>query len=139
VHLYADVVWPALFLEQQMLSIVPITVGLLVECIALRYGGFGLSWKRAAQVDLSMNAVSTFAGMFLLPLAGVSVIFAPGSWAWPLTVVMAVLVTTLVEAGVVRFAFKIELNRKRWLILGAANMVSVGIALASVWMHPYKH
>ena len=91
-HLYADVVWPALFLEQQMLSIVPITVGLLVECIALRYGGFGLSWKRAAQVDLSMNAVSTFAGMFLLPLAGVSVIFAPGSWAWPLTVVMAVLV-----------------------------------------------
>jgi hypothetical protein len=70
VPLYADVVWPALVLEQRILSVIPITAGLIVEWAALCFGGFGLSWKKAAVVDVVMNAVSTGAGIVLIPALG---------------------------------------------------------------------
>jgi len=140
VSVYADVVWPALILEAKLLSVLPIGVGLLVELVALRYGGFGLSWKRAAQVDISMNAVSALAGCFLIPIVGLgAAVLAPLAWQWPVTAITAVLVTTMIEAGVVSLGFKIEMDRKRMAILAAANAVSVGIALAGVWMSPPKH
>ena len=66
----ADMVWPALFLEERILSVAPVAVGLIVEWLALWLGGFGLSWRRAILVDVAMNAVSTFAGIFAIPVLG---------------------------------------------------------------------
>ena len=66
----ADLVWPALALEQRMLSVVPIVVGLIVEWLALWLGGFGLKWKKAALVDVVMNAASALIGIFLIPALG---------------------------------------------------------------------
>ena len=62
----ADMLWPALVLEQRLLSAIPITVGLGNEWLALRFGGFGLSWKKAVVVDLVMNTVSSVAGILLM-------------------------------------------------------------------------
>ena len=76
---YADVVWPALILETHLLSILPISAGLLVEWFALRFGGFALGWKKAAYVDLGMNAVSTAVGILAIPLTGLIVIFSPAT------------------------------------------------------------
>ena len=151
VPLYADVVWPALVLEQRILSVIPITAGLIVEWAVLCFGGFGLSWKKAAVVDVVMNAVSTGAGVVLIPALGFAWEFFPGlvlhkvfkvgtfnPGTWSATFVMAVLATTAIEASVVSWAFKVPLGRRRFWILCAANCVSVAIAFASIWIHPPK-
>jgi len=101
---------------KRLIGVIPITVGLIVELLALRFGGFGFSWKRAALVDVVMNAVSTAVGIVLIPALGLagglffSVLYeifnigslnasSPGTWA--ATFVMAVLTTTAIEAAVV--------------------------------------
>jgi hypothetical protein len=149
--LYADMVWPALVLEQRLLSVVPITAGLIVEWLALWFGGFGLSWKKAGVVDVLMNAVSTAVGVVLIPALGfgweyfaefvLSKLFNVGTFnwgTWTVTFAIAVLATTGIEAGVVRWGFKVPLGRRRFSILCAANCVSVAIALASLWINPPK-
>jgi hypothetical protein len=147
--MHADVVWPALVLEQRTLSVLPITAGLIVEWLALCFGGFGLSWKKAAVVDVVMNAVSTGIGVILIPALGLvwelgpgQVLFRifnigtfnPGTWA--VTFLIAVLAATIIEASVVRWGFKIPLGRRRFSILCAANCASVAIAFASIWLKP---
>jgi hypothetical protein len=77
--LLTDIVWPALLLEGRLLSTIPILTGLVVEWLALRFGGFGLSWKRAAIVDVAMNAVSTAVGVVLIPALGIAWELFPGS------------------------------------------------------------
>ena len=48
------------------MSISPIAAGLAVEWMVLRVGGFGLSSKKAAIVDV----VSTVAGVIVIPVLG---------------------------------------------------------------------
>ncbi len=145
---FADVVWPALYLEMRLLSSVPIVAGLIVECFVLRYG-FGLTWKRAVWVDVVMNAVSTAAGVVLIPIAGIMWEIFPGSVmykffnigtfnpaTWTATYVMAVLLTTAIEAAVVKWLFKIPLKRGRFWMLCGANAMSVGIAFVSLMLRP---
>ena len=145
----ADVVWPALMLEQRLVSAIPIGVGLIAELLTLRFGGFGLSWKKAVLVDVVMNAVSTAAGIPVIPLLGLAWEVFPGSilykhfnigtfnpGSWTATFVMATAATTGIEAAVVRWGFKIALGRRRLAILGLANSVSVAIAFASLWLRP---
>jgi hypothetical protein len=147
--LLADMVWPALVLEQRLISVIPITVGLLIEWLALRLGGFGLTWKRAAVVDVVMNLVSTVAGIPLIPLLGLAWeafpgqvlykhfnigTFNPGTWV--ATFVMATLATTGVEAAVVRWGFKIALGWRRLGVLGLANSLSIAVAFISLWVRP---
>ena len=113
-----------------------------------------LSWRRgkkAAVVDIVMNAVSTTVGTVLIPVLGLvweivpgAVLckvfsletFNPGTWA--ATFAMAVFATTAIEAAVVNWGFKIQLDRRRFWILCGANGLSVSVALASLWMHPTK-
>jgi hypothetical protein len=149
--LLTDIVWPALLLEGRLLSTIPILTGLVVEWLALRFGGFGLSWKRAAIVDVAMNAVSTAVGVVLIPALGIAWELFPGSvlyklfnigtfnpGTWIATFVIAVLATTAVEAGVVRWGFKVPLGRRRFSTLCGANCLSVAIAFVSLWTHPPK-
>ena len=42
----SDMVWPALLLEQRLISVIPISVGLMTEGLALRFGGFELSLEQ---------------------------------------------------------------------------------------------
>ena len=148
-RLLADVVWPALLLEQRMLSVVPIVSGLIVEWLALWLGGFGLTWKKAALVDVVMNAASALIGIFLIPLLGMGWEYFPaqiiekafniGTFSqinWLATFVLTVFATTLIEAGVVRWGFRVALGIRRFWILFGANAVSVGIAFVSVMLHP---
>jgi hypothetical protein len=70
--------WPAMVLEERLLSVIPIVAGLVVEWLALRFGGFDLSWKKAAVVDVVMNAVSTIVGIVLIPVLGLVWEIFPG-------------------------------------------------------------
>ena len=149
--LYADMVWPALVLEQRILSVIPITAGLIVEWLALWFGGFGLSWKKAAVVDVVMNAASAAVGMVLIPALGFAWEYFPGSLlyrifnvgtfnpgTWAATFLIAVFATTVIEAVVVRWGFKVPLGQRRFWILCAANCVSVAFAFVSLWIYPPK-
>lgn len=145
----ADVAWPALALEQRMLSVVPIVAGLIVEWLALWLGGFGLTWKKAIVVDVVMNATSALIGVFLIPALGMGWEYGPGQLVdrlipigltfqidWFAVYVIAVAVTTAIEAAVVRWGFRIRLGTRRFAILFGANAVSVGFAFVSVMMRP---
>jgi hypothetical protein len=144
----ADMIWPSLILEKQILSIPPIAAGLIVEWFVLFFG-FGLTWQKASVIDLAMNATSTLAGAVLVPIGGLSAILAGIMFmvlgtdvasvvAWTATVVIAVLTTTAIEALVIRAGFKLHLSRNRLLLLTAANAISVGIAMFGVWSEPYS-
>jgi hypothetical protein len=147
----ADVVWPALIIEQRLLSAIPIIVGLIAEWVALRFGGFGLSWKKAALVDIVMNAVSTIAGIPIIPLLGIIWEVFPGAIlykffnlgtfnpsTWIATFVIATATTTGIEAAVVRWGFKVAMDKWRLSVLCLANSLSVGIAFASLWLYPMR-
>lgn len=149
--LLADVVWPALYLEQYLFSVLPISVGLVAEWFFLYFGGFGLTWKRAILVDVVMNTVSSVAGIVLIPILGLLWEIGPGSIvnrvfnvgtfnpaSWIATFLLAACASTAIEAAVVRWGFKIPLGWKRFSILFGANAVSTGIAFASFWIHPPK-
>jgi len=149
--LYADMVWPAVVLEKHLLGVIPIMAGLVIEWLALWLGGFDLSWKKAAVVDIVMNAVSTMGGMVLIPMLGLLWEVLPGvvlykvfgvgtfnQGNWAATFAMAVFATTAIEATVVNWGFKIQLDRRRFWILCGANGLSVAVAFASLWIHPTK-
>ena len=150
--LLGDVVWPSLVLEGRLLSVIPISTGLVVEWFALAFGGFGLSWKKAIFVDLIMNAASSVIGIVLIPFAGLGwelsggllleKVFNVGTFnpiAWIATFALSVAATTAIEAVVVRWAFRIPLGQRRFWILFGANTASVGIAYASLWLHPPQY
>jgi hypothetical protein len=134
--LFCDVVWPALVLEQRLLSAIPITAGLIVECLVLRFC-FQLTWKRAITIDLAMNLVSTLVGMLLIPLIGLSAFIFDfvrfGEWIC--TFLIAVLLTTGIEASVVSWGFKVPVDNKRfwWLLVG--NAISVSLAFVGLFRH----
>ncbi len=145
----ADVVWPALLVEQRLLGVLPIAVGLIAEWLALYFGGFGLSWKKAVIVDLVMNTVSSVVGIVLIPILGLIWEFVPGlviqrmlhvgtfnPLTWIGTFLFSVGASTVIEAAVVRWLFRIPLGRRRFWILCAANCASTAIAFASLWIHP---
>lgn len=75
---YADLVWPALYLETRLFSWWAISVGLIVEYFFVRKL-FGLAPKRAAIADLSANTISAVAGILLIPVAGIVWEFFPGA------------------------------------------------------------
>ena len=144
----ADVVWPSLLLEGRLSTVAAIVIGLFVELIALR-GFFGLHWRRAAVVDVAMNAASTLLGLVLIPLSGFLWEIFPGSliykifnWGtfnpvtWTASVLLAALVNTAVESQVIRYGFKIKVTKARFWILFVANLVSVGFAIASLLISP---
>ena len=100
-------------------------------------------------VDLAMNAVSTILGIILIPLSGILWEIFPGMIIYPLfhlgtfnpitwaaTFVLAALTNALVESLVIRYGFKIQVSKKRFWILAAANLVSVGLAMASLFVSP---
>jgi hypothetical protein len=148
-QLTADLVWPALVLESRLLSVAPIAAGLVVEWLVLYFGGFGFSWKKAIVVDVVMNTASSIIGIFLLPILGVIWEFFPGTLIYkalhtgtfnPITWIAAFFLSvggsTVIEAAVVKFAFKIPLGWKRFGLLSLANFLSTAIAFVSLWTHP---
>ena len=149
---YANVVWPALYLETRLFSWWAIGIGLVIEFFFVQWL-FGLSAKQAAIADLSANAISAAVGLLLIPLAGIAWELFPGSvinWAfdwgtfnpvtWAATFVLGCLVNALLEGAVYKkwFAksFRFRSRQFGWLIV--ANAFSVGAAFASIWINPVR-
>jgi len=149
---YANVVWPALYLEARLFSWWAICIGLLVEFFFIKYL-FSLPTKNAAIATVSANAVSAVAGIILIPLAGIAWELFPGSvinWAfswgtfnpitWGATFVLGCLVNGLLEGAVYKkwFCPQFRFKSKALLWLLVANSISVGAAFISLWLKPVQ-
>jgi len=149
---YANVVWPALYLETRLFSWWAISIGLLIEFFFVRWL-FSLSQKQAIIASVSANAVSAVAGIVLIPLAGIAWELFPGSiinrafgWGtfnpvtWVATFFLACLVTGIIEGAVYKkwFAPEFGFKSKAFLWLLGANSLSVGAAFASLWLRPVQ-
>ena len=144
----ADMVWPALFMEDRLMSLWVILLGLAVELAVIIYA-MKVSWKWAIFLDLVMNGTSAFFGIFLIPYAGLAWEYGPGTLmyrlfgvgtfnplTWLATFIGIVLINTLIEWPIARFLFKVPKERRPFLWVAVANVLSVAIALVSVFIVP---
>src|SRR5580698_10231577 len=148
---FADLVWPALLLENRLLTWWAILVGLFVEYFFVRRIT-NLSFSRAVLADVSMNAVSALLGIILIPIAGLIWELFPGSvymavfhvgtfnpGTWVATALIAAILNTYIERFALRRLFKQPLlGRRAFWLLYLANAISVSLALASLFYWPPK-
>ncbi|KHF24649.1 hypothetical protein BOV90_03500 [Solemya velum gill symbiont] len=149
---YANVVWPALYLEIRLFSWWAIGLGLLVEFFYVKWL-FALSVKRSAIADLSANAASSIAGILLIPLAGIAWEFFPASiyqqafdWGtfnpvtWVATFILGCFINAVIEGAVYKkwFAPHFRYKSREFLWLLVANAISVGAAYISFLIVPLK-
>jgi hypothetical protein len=139
----ADVVWPALFLEERLLSLWVILSGLIVEYFFVRRIT-QLGVKKSIIADVAMNAASTLLGIVLIPVAGLAWEVFPGiilfKWfnlgtfnpfTWIATFCFAVLINAALETFVLAKIFKQKMGKRGFLWLCLANAITVGIAYGS--------
>lgn len=144
----ADVVWPALYVEQRMFSWWAIGLGILIEFLFVRRLTT-LNWRMCVVADVAMNAVSALLGLVLIPIGGLAWEVFPGGLlnhalhmgtfgplGWGATFVVAVLINAELEALILRFAFRQKNLRQMFWWLCVANALSVGIAYASFAVAP---
>lgn len=147
---FANMVWPALYLETRLFTWWAIGIGLLVELLAIRII-FNISWRRSAIASIAANAGSALLGLPLIPLAGIAWEFFPGSlymglldWGtfnpvtWAATFVIACLLNAFIEGFILRRWFKLPVGKKQFWLLVLANAVSVGVAFGSLFVVPVQ-
>ena len=61
-YAFADIVWPALYLETRLVAWWVVALGLFVEFLFIRYI-FSLPVARAALVDVTANGISALLGV----------------------------------------------------------------------------
>jgi hypothetical protein len=146
----ADMVWPSLYLEHRVATWWAIIIGIVVELFFV-WKYFSLPIKKAILATLVMNAASALMGYVLIPASGLLWELTIGqfvNWAlragtfnivtWCASVILAILLNSIIEALVLRFAFKCAMDRKRFLILFGANSISVVIAFVSLVIFPLQ-
>ena len=144
----ADIVWPALVVEQRLFSWWAIGSGLLVEFFFVRWLTT-LDVKMSAVADLTMNGASALLGILLLPLAGLAWEVFPGivlstafnigtfnPGTWTATFLLAVFINAALETFVLRRVFKQQTGKRVFWWLCVANSLSVSIAFGSLVTHP---
>ncbi len=146
----ANMVWPALFLEVRLFSWWAISLGLLIEFLAIRWI-FKIRWSKAVVADVAANFGSALLGIPLIPMAGILWELFPGSvymhflkWGtfnpitWGATYVLAILINAAVESFVLRRFFRLPVGRKQFFALAGANALSVGVAFVSLFLAPIE-
>lgn len=149
---YANLVWPALYLETRLFSWWAISVGLVIEYLFVRRL-FSLAPSRAAIADIAANTGSAIVGVVLLPIGGIAWELFPASiynsvlgWGtfnpitWAGTFFLACVINAVLEGLVYKIVFKLDFkigNEKFWWLV-LANAFSVSIAFASLWIVPLQ-
>ncbi len=100
---------------------------------------------------MTANALSTVIGIILIPVLGVGWEIFPGSVmykmlnigtfnpiTWTATLILATLANGVIESLSYKFIFKENITKKIFWLICLANLASVGIALATVFLYPPK-
>lgn len=139
---HADFIWPALILEKHLLTWWAILAGLVVEFFFV-LGITAMNPLKSGLATLAMNAVSTILGIVLIPvLSSVAVFLVPGKFHfsrqivnasyWGITIALAALGNSWIETRVLQMFSKAISPRKMFWWLWVANVLSVGLAYASL-------
>ena len=135
---YADIIWPSLYIAKGMLSIKIILLGLVIETLFVKYF-IGLNWKKACLISFSMNLITTAAGMILIPISGLGAElvfdfifnaynkFGIGTFHWSHWLVsyfLVILLNTLIEGLFIKMSLKMNFKKVFWWLF-AANAISV--------------
>ena len=146
--IFADVVWPALFLSGRLADWWCIAASLLIEAAALWWF---LHWRPLKSLAASavMNAASAFCGTFLLPVAGIRwEMIADRTYnAWfgwgtfnPVTEVatwfIAVVLCTIIETFILWLVFCAPWTRRLIIVVLCANAVTVALASITLAFAP---
>lgn len=139
----ANVMWPALLMEQRLSSPFVIGLGLAVEWALIRWV-FGFPPLRALWAALAANAASAAVGFVGRPFLGAvwsvlpAVMGLPtfGSLDWAGTFVVAVLANLLIEGLVLRWGFRLPMTWRNLAWLALANAATIGAAYASTAIFP---
>ena len=145
---YANVVWPALYLEQRSLSWWIILTGLIIEFVFIKLIT-KYSLLKSAVIDISMNLASSLLGLLLIPIAGIAWEFFPGivlykyfnigtfnPGTWTATFIFATLINAFIEKLVVEKIFKFKFSRSGFWLLVCINAITVGLAYISFLKFP---
>lgn len=130
---YANLIWPSIYIVQMYYTWYVIGIGLLIEFFAAKYY-LKYSWKKTAGMVVLMNAISAILGLILIPLTGIlcEILLLPfktGTFDllhWILDFVFAVFANACVENLSLTLIFKTSFKSNFWWILGA-NAVSVAV------------
>ena len=148
---YADVVWPALYLISRIDSWWAISLGLILEYLFVRkLTGFSIG--KSIIVDFSMNAASTVLGTILIPITGIAWEVFPGMIIYPIfnvgtfnpgtwiaTLFFAAFINSFIENFIVWKFFKCQLGWRGFWWLSLANGLSVAVAFFSIFIFPLSH
>ncbi|MBQ4836842.1 hypothetical protein [Pseudoalteromonas luteoviolacea] len=149
---YANMVWPALYLETRLFSWWAITIGLIVEYFFVQRL-FDIPPVQAVLATIGANFVSAVAGILLIPLSGIAWEIFPGlvfykvlgmgtfnPITWAATFVLACIVNVLLEGIVYKKGVKLPFlfKSKMFLWFFIANTASVGVAFASLFINPVQ-
>lgn len=137
----ADIVWPALYLVERMLSVWVILAGLVIEFFFV-WQITELGVEKSIYADLLMNLASTVIGIILIPVFGLIVVLpfraTFGLAAWIATFCVTVLINTSVESLVLLRGFKQRIGKSEFCWLGLANALSAGAAFATFAVRPVQ-
>lgn len=146
----ADVVWPALYLENRLLTWWAIIIGLLIEYVFIYYI-FRRSIQKTGIMTLVANSISTVIGIVLIPAIGIGWEIFPGIMmykilhigtfspiTWTVTLVFATLANGVIESLSYKFIFRENITKRIFWLICLANLASVGLALATVLLYPPK-
>ena len=145
----ANVIWPAALLAGRMLSWWVIAASPLIEA-AFVLAAFRLPPLKALAATVAANAVSAVLGLFLVPLFGILLeaslhgsgiglkigwdAFSPAGWIG--TLVIAVAFNLVIELLVYRYGFKLAIDPRAVLLIALANVITAGLAMASLDVVP---
>lgn len=147
---FADVVWPAIFLENRMMSWWAILFGLLIEYLFIRFL-LKTSIRQSIIITTIMNVISCLLGIIVIPLSGMAWEIFPGiliykifhigtfnPGTWIATFIMSVVINGGIETCVITKVFKRKIGKKGFWLLCAVNALSIGLAFISLLLYPAR-
>ena len=145
----ANVIWPAALLTGRLLTWWIIAASLAIET-AFVWRAFRLPVLKAFLATLAANAASAAIGLFAVPFLGLlfevslqsSGIAVKIDWnaftlaGWIATLVIAVTFNVAIKLLVYRYGFKLAHDRRVVVLISLANVITVGLAFASLDVVP---
>lgn len=140
----ANMAWPARLLEERLVAIPTIMLGILLESVALRLL-FLLPWPRAIFVSVAVNAASALVGLLAIPASGLflevmtaAIVGTPvfGPLGWIVTLLGAATVSAGIEGFVLGRYFSLPFNRACWLVWCVANFLTTYSAFMTFYVVP---
>ena len=123
---FADVVWPSMYIAKGMASVKVIILGLIAELLFVKFFT-STHWIKASIVTVIMNFVSSFIGYLPIMFLGALTAIVPRTFHWInwlLAYLFAISINTAIEGGTIQLILKLKLEKVFWWLF-IANTTSV--------------